>query len=137
MCLPRSLRPQPQSGELAKAAEAGDEALVVELLARGADVDDVDKYGDTALYWAANSGRQGTVGLLLGGGANVGRAGQMGTPLMAAATYGHAPVCIQLLAAGAAVNAKGGSSWWTALRYSNSFGDGKCNDVLQAAGGVL
>jgi hypothetical protein len=128
-----------------KAARAGDEALVVELLARGADADDAEGDGCTALWHAAKRGHQGIVGLLLGGGADTERMGGRArtvngfggaTPLGQAAYHGHAETCSQLLAAGAAVNAKTGFQEGVNLLHFAKSGSG-CVEVLEAAGGVL
>ena len=126
---------QAQPKELVKAPKAQGEALAAELLRRGADPDDADGRGDTALFLAAARGQQGIVASMLTAGADAVRAdrsvGQ--TASMAAARCGHAGVCSQLLAGGA-VNAKLPDGK-TALTWSKKWGAGNCNQVLQAAGG--
>lgn len=140
MCLSRSLRPQAKPGELWEAVSAKDEALVVELLARGADPDDVmhsslwpgETYPDkTALNHAVFWGHQGIVGKLLGAGAS----GVDQALRHAAYNTGRdlAPVCSQLLAAGAAVNATD-ESRRTALWYAASEGQQGVVAVLLGGG---
>lgn len=65
--LRRVLEARDRSGRtpLLWAAEAGGEAMVRELLARGANVDAVDRAGRTALILAARGGHPEVVGLLL------------------------------------------------------------------------
>ena len=98
---PPLLFAQAKPRELWKAAYAGDEVLVADLLGCVADPDDARGDGRTALFWAAYLGHQGIVASLLTAGAVVDRADGNGTtPLMTAAQGGHAGVCSQLLAAG-------------------------------------
>ena len=88
---------------LRAAAMRRDATSLAELLRQGgADVDDGDANGATALYWATWTGESEAVRLLLEAGAAPGKADTDGfTPLMVAAYYGHRGVVVQLLAAGA------------------------------------
>lgn len=58
-------------GELWRAAKAGDVYLVNDLLARGADVDDADGDGLTALFWAAYGCHKETTWALHENGASI------------------------------------------------------------------
>jgi len=95
-----------QRTRLMYAAQAGDVARVVWLLARGARMELKDSEGRTALHWAALKGRVGMVWELLARGAAVDAAMNDGsTPLFIASQAGHLEVVRELLARGAAVNA--------------------------------
>jgi ankyrin repeat protein len=86
----------------------GEDELVEDLLARGADPDTHDANGYTALMHAANLGHDGCVRLLLAHGANPNTTENEGsTPLLFAAQHGHTRVVKRLLDAGAAPNARG------------------------------
>ncbi len=85
------------AGDLHNAARSGDAATVAKLLSNGADVNETDGEGTTALYLAANYGRANVVKKLLEAGADVSLAkmtpmGSGGTPLHAAAKRGSVDV---------------------------------------------
>ncbi len=90
---------------LIAAARAADAEAVARLLEHGADVDQRQPDGATALHWAAFRDDLHVAGLLLGAGADVDAANELGaTPLWLAAENGSAAMIERLLAAGAAAN---------------------------------
>ena len=94
-----------QSGSpqrLVDAVKAQDAAAVRALLAAGADVNERQADGATALHWAAHREDLETAGLLLAAGADAGAANELGmTPLLMAGANGQAELVEALLAAGA------------------------------------
>ena len=62
---------QPTAEQLTRAAGDGDVAALRGLLARSADVNGPDAFGDTALMWAAMTGQSGACTALLEAGADV------------------------------------------------------------------
>lgn len=100
--------------QLMKVVPVGSVADVKILLGRGAQVNAVDQWGNTALFIAAREGEVEIVRTLLKAGADVdGRGGAM-TPLAAAALRGNVAVARLLIRSGANVNAVG-SNGLTAL----------------------
>jgi len=84
------------------AALTGDEAVLDDLIARGAVVNATDDYDRTALFHAVRAGRTTVVQQLLRSGADPSLAAQHGlTPLIEAARRGHQQIVELLLAAGA------------------------------------
>lgn len=102
----------------------GDVATVKSLLDRGADINEKDVYGKTALMKAAEKGDIDTVKTLLDRGADANiKTDQGGTALLAAAYGGHAAVIQALLENGAKVNAKdifGTTPLMAAARYGQN-----------------
>ncbi|KAK3896460.1 hypothetical protein C8A05DRAFT_20565, partial [Staphylotrichum tortipilum] len=101
------------------AAEKGYEAVLQQLLDKGAAVDVVDHDGRTPLSWAARNGREAVVRQLLDKGAAVDMADRDGrTPLWWAARNGDEAVVRRLLDKGAAVDVADGDGrtplWWAA-----------------------
>ena len=91
---------------LVAAARAADAAAVERLLKNGADVDQRQPDGATALHWAAFRDDRQIAGLLLAAGADVDAANELGaTPLWLAAENGSAAMIERLLAAGANADA--------------------------------
>ena len=89
------------------AAEQGDRAAALRLLARGANVNAVAPDGTTAIMWAASNDDVELVRALIKAGANVTLKNQFGTSaLTEAAVIGSAPVIEALLKAGADPNTK-------------------------------
>ena len=105
---PRALpEDQGQSAPLLEAAERGDRAVVMRLLATGADPNAPGPDGTTAVMWAASNDDLELVRALIRAGANVKLKNQFGTSaLTEAAIVGSAPVIDALLKAGADPNTK-------------------------------
>ncbi len=95
---------------LRTAAQAGDTRCVKVLLEAGADVDQADSSGNTALIRAAWAGNATSIELLIGAGADVNKADFRGNrPLWITAAYGNTACVELLLDAGADVNL--GETW--------------------------
>lgn len=93
---------------LLAAADKGRVSLLVDLLKKGADVNDKDDDGTTALHKAAAAGHKSAVVTLLAAGADMGEKDATGrTPLMAAAEAGNAEVLGLLLSPSAVTDAAG------------------------------
>ena len=103
---PRALpENQGQSARLLEAAERGDRATALQLLAKRADPNAPGPDGATAIMWAASNGDLELVRALINAGANVKLKNQFGTSaLTEAAIVGSAPVISALLKAGADPN---------------------------------
>lgn len=102
------LASSPVFPELLDAAAKGDSAGVKALLAKGAEANEENADGVTALMLAAGRGHGEIVELLLAKGAEVNAKSSTGlTALIFAANQGHAGIVKALLDAGAEVNAKG------------------------------
>jgi hypothetical protein len=87
---------------LSWAAENGHEAVVKQLLEKGAYPDLKDKYGQTPLLWAAENGHEAVVKQLLDKGADIDtRDEDNQTPLSLAVENGHDAVVKQLIEKGA------------------------------------
>ncbi|PWT81108.1 MAG: hypothetical protein C5B57_11140 [Blastocatellia bacterium] len=92
---------------LVGAAEEGDRATVMGLLAKGADPNGAGPDGTTAIMWAASNDDPDLVRALIKAGANVKLKNQFGTSaLTEAAIIGSTPVIDALLKAGADPNTK-------------------------------
>jgi ankyrin repeat protein len=88
------------------AAEIGDALLVRDLLRNGADVNEAQGDGMTALHWAAERGDRELAEVLIYAGANVRAGTRIGgyTPLHIASRNGHAGIVDVLLSANADPN---------------------------------
>ena len=91
---------------LLEASENGDEGVVVQLLSEGAHINATDEYGLTPLMWAASSGHERVVGLLLENRADIEARSCYGTALHNAAEGGYQGVVSLLLEGGADFNAE-------------------------------
>src|SRR2546425_11513593 len=92
---------------LLDAAESGDRATVLRLLAEGADVNALGLYGTTAIMWAASNDDLDLVRELIKAGANVKLKNQFGTSAITeAGIIGSASIIDALLQAGADPNTK-------------------------------
>lgn len=88
--------------EWEEAAGRGDAASLSRLLAEGADVDALDRYGQSALMLAATRGHLEAVRVLIRAGAGLDRTAKFGlSALMLAVINHHESVARELAAAGA------------------------------------
>lgn len=95
-----------RASRLIIAASRGQTTTIGILLSRGADVNEQDIYGNTALAFAAGNGHTATVMLLLDNGADANIKNKYGeTALMVAARNAHIEIVRALLDKGARVNA--------------------------------
>ncbi len=116
--------PSAKNAAVADAAMNGDLTAVKKLIAQGADVNDAQGDGMTALHWAAEHGDSAMAAALLKARANVKATTHIGsyTPLHIAGKAGSAPVVSELLKAGADVNAVT-TNGATPLHFGASSGD--------------
>ena len=117
---------------LADAVMRGDSAGLRVLLKQGADVNEVQGDGMTALHWAASRGNLAATRMLVSAGARLDPVTRNGnyTPLHLAAQNGRAEAVKALLAAGANVNATTSSGGASALHFAASSGDAATIDAL-------
>src|SRR5207253_6361657 len=96
-----------EGGTLLDAAEHGERAAALHLLAKGANPNATGPDGTTAIMWAASNDDLELVRALIKAGANVTLKHQFGTSaLTEAAIIGSAPVIDALLKAGAVPNTR-------------------------------
>ena len=109
---------------MANAAQSKDREAVRALLKKGADVNEAQGDGTTALHWAAMNGDAEMAQMLVTAGANVRATTRLGayTPLFLAARGGYSDVVKVLLAAGADSKART-SNGTTALMIAAAAGD--------------
>ncbi len=124
------------NGPVADAAMRGDLEGVRSLLEQGADANEAQGDGMTALHWAARHGHAEMAQLLITAGANVSAATRIGryTPLHLASRAGSAPVVEALLAAGADVHAATTNSGATPLHLAAESGNPDAIRVLVGGG---
>lgn len=117
---------------LADAVMRGDSAGLRMLLKQGADVNEVQGDGMTALHWAASRGNIAATRMLVSAGARLDPLTRNGnyTPLHLAAQNGRAETVRALLAAGANVNARTSSGGASALHFAASSGDAATVEAL-------
>ena len=101
--------------DIVTAAENGDNAVVIDLLQRGMDVNTTDRAGTTLLMMAARTGNLDLMKLLLTNRAGINRRNQYGdTALMLAAINSRLPAMELLLDGGAESETTG----WNVLHYA-------------------
>ena len=117
---------------LADAVMRGDSAGLRVLLKQGADVNEVQGDGMTALHLAASRGNLPATRMLVSAGARLDPVTRNGnyTPLHLAAQNGRADAVKALLAAGANVNATTSSGGASALHFAASSGDAATVEAL-------
>lgn len=109
---------------LIRMSAKGDYTSVSRLLKEGADVNEADSNGRTALLEAAWSGYARIARLLVSKGANVNRADTSGfTPLFRAVEEGYTDIVTMLLENGADVNTRAGVRSSTPLMLAAEMGD--------------
>lgn len=119
----------PLDNPLIRAAYYGDVPAIERELARGADVEETDERGRTALMWASYKGRTEAVRLLLSAGARIEATNDGGaTALIAAGQGGSADVTTLLLSRGANVRAKDYKG-----RTAGAWAHRRANSVLAGA----
>lgn len=95
-----------------KAATDGDSKTIDRLIADGAEIDSLDRYGQTALMLAAVRGRDEVVRVLLANGAEKNVTAKYGlSALMLAAINRREDVARQLVDAGADLSIRGSGAW--------------------------
>lgn len=109
------------------AIERGDVDAIRELLGRGADVDALDRYGQTALMLAARAGGADVVAALIEGGADLNVTAKFGlSALMLAVVNGHTAVALLLARAGCDLSLRGSGA--------PGFADKTARDLAAAQG---
>ncbi|GIT35179.1 MAG: hypothetical protein Ct9H300mP4_14980 [Gammaproteobacteria bacterium] len=110
---------------MADAAENGDIALTKQLLKEGAEVNEAQGDGMTALHWAAEKGNSKLVDILIYAGANPMAGTRIGQykPLHLAAKKGNTDIINILLETGIDPNIKTSNSGSTALHLAAASGD--------------
>ena len=87
-----------------QAARKGDAESLAAQLASGAEVDSLDRYGQSALMLAVRSGSEESVQVLVDAGADLNITAKYGlSAIMLAVVYGHEAIARILLEAGADV----------------------------------
>jgi ankyrin repeat protein len=121
---------------VADVAARGDLEAVRELLRSGADVNNPQGDGMTALHWAAERGDAPLAEVLIYSGANVNAGTRIGryTPLHLAARGAHAEIVEALLRAKADPNAATSNSGVTPLHLASAGGDADIVAALLNAG---
>jgi len=113
---------------------AGDIELVCALLDAGADINALDKHGQSALMNAAHRGDAALVQVLVDRGANLNRTAKYHlTALMLAVINNHADVVRILVSAGADRNIRGSKGHFacTPLEYAKEHGKGNIVGLLR------
>ncbi len=121
---------------LIDAASRGDISAVRDLLRDGAEVNDMQGDGMTALHWAAEIGNAQLTDMLIYAGSNTEAGTRIGqyTPLHIASRNGQGQIVEKLVDAGANVHAKTTNSGTTALHLAAISGDEKSVVALIEAG---
>lgn len=121
---------------VADAAMEGDAVGVQTLLQSGADVNEPQPDGMTALHWAADRNDEGVARLLLDAGADVAARTRIGeyTPLLVASRRGNAEVIRVLLAGGADVDLRTTTAGTSALHFAAAAGSVRALELLIEAG---
>lgn len=110
---------------LVDAAARGDNALVQQLLRDGADVNEAQGDGMTALHWAAETGNTELADMLIYAGSHLDAGTRIGqyTPLHIASRQGHAGIVRSLIGAGANIEAATTNSGATPIHLAAASGN--------------
>lgn len=129
----------PGDAEIAEAVMRGDTAQLRALIKQGADVNEAQADGMTALHWAASRGDVSATKMLLFAGARVDVLTRNGsyTPLHLAARGGRAEAVKALLDKGANVNAVTSSGGASALHFASQNGDSSTVSALLEKGATV
>ncbi|MDY6982047.1 MAG: ankyrin repeat domain-containing protein, partial [Pseudomonadota bacterium] len=123
------------AGPIADAAQQGDLATVRQLLQQGADVNEPQIDGSTALHWAAQANDTTLVRVLIEAGADASARNRVGAPpLLPASINGNADILALLLDAGADPNQTVSATGDTPLMLAARTGLTDAIDVLLAHG---
>ncbi len=126
------------ASDLADAAMRRDEDAVRALLAEGADVNEPQADGSTALHWAVNSDDQDLARLLIDAGANPTAANRAGaSPMLLATINGNAGIIALLLDAGVDPNRPLSEHGDTALMMAARTGVAEAVTLLLERGGDI
>lgn len=119
------------------ATRQGDLEKVRSLLAKGADINARDRYGQTALMNAAHAGHVELVRLLIEQGADLNTTAKYRlSALMLALIAHHAEVARLLIEAGADVNLRSNRSFYSALHLAENAGFAEIVALLRQKGAV-
>ena len=125
-----------KSGQVRSAAEEGDRKKVTLLVNGGADVEDANGLGETALLFAAYHGHYPVAEFLLKRGARPNAANKdRNTPLHSAARFGHTDICDLLLKSKADINSRNNAGY-TPLKWAIREGKTATAEFLRGKGGV-
>jgi len=110
----------------------GDTERVRVLLSQGADANEAQGDGMTALHWAAEIGDPAMAGMLIEAGADLEAITRIGgyTPLLLASRQGRATVVESLLAAGGDVHTTTAMGGTTSLHFAASIGSAQTASAL-------
>lgn len=124
---------------LVDAASRGDTQEVRELLRDGADVNEAQGDGMTALHWAGELGNEELASILIYAGSNLEAGTRIGhyTPLHIASRNGRAAIVSALLAAGADANAITTNSGTTPLHLAAASGSADAVSALLENGATI
>ncbi|XP_063417998.1 ankyrin repeat domain-containing protein 50-like [Mytilus trossulus] len=122
--------------KLTTAAEDGDIEALKLCLQNGADIDNQDEYGQTALMFAAREGHLKICRLLIDKRCKMDITDEYGeTALMRAAMYGHLEICRLLIDTGCKIDTTS-INGYTALHYAAMYGYLQITRCLVEQGGA-
>lgn len=123
-----------QSTALIEAGDTGTPQVIFYLASRGANLNAVTRYRQTAMIRAAYAGRTGNIKALLAAGADPNHRDDFGAAIHAASKNGYADVIQALLAGKANANQPSSSDGYSALMFAASGGNLEASKVLLDAG---
>jgi ankyrin repeat protein len=120
------------------AAEKGQISLLLDLLGKGADVNDKDEAGETALHRAAAAGQRSAVLVLLTRGADLaGKDSQGRTAAMRAAEEGHAETLVVLIRPDEAAKLAGDALQGAAAQAAQALGGKAAVNLAERLSGAF